>query len=170
MASDASGLGGCRAWSGTADSTSAGLPITTKELLPILVAGIVWGTAWRGCRVQCLCDNQAVVACLRSCSSRHNCMMRLLRNLLFNEAHFGFHLHPHYLDTHANHLADDLSRNHVLSFFFQRFLKPPPPHPQCPRPSSISCWTPEQTGAFIYGGFSSKVFWPGFSHIYEKNS
>ena len=34
----------------------------------------------------------------------------------FVEAHFHFHFTPRYIDTDANHLADDLSRNHVLSF------------------------------------------------------
>jgi len=48
MASDASGHWGCGAWSGDRwfqvqwEFTSAGLPITTKVLLPIMVAGIVW--------------------------------------------------------------------------------------------------------------------------------
>jgi hypothetical protein len=42
--------------------------------------------------------------------------MHLLRNLVFVEAYHGFHLVPRYIDTHANHLADDLSRDRVLSF------------------------------------------------------
>ena len=31
-------------------------------------------------------------------------------------SHIGCHLYGVYIDTHSNHLADDLSRNHVLSF------------------------------------------------------
>ena len=62
------------------------------------------------------CDNQAVVACLHSRSSKHKGLMHLLRNLAFIEASHGFHLVPRYINTHANHLADDLSRNRVLSF------------------------------------------------------
>ena len=53
VTSDASGQWGCGAWSGERwfqvqwDSTTAALPITVKELLPILLAGILWGRAWR---------------------------------------------------------------------------------------------------------------------------
>ena len=37
------------------DGMTQGLLITVKELLPILLAGILWGKSWR---VLCLCDNQ----------------------------------------------------------------------------------------------------------------
>ena len=83
-------------------------PITVKELLPILLAGILWGQIWRNHRVLCHCDNQAVVSCLRSRTSKQKGMMH---NLVFIEAHHGFHFVPHYIDIRANHLADDLSRN-----------------------------------------------------------
>ena len=84
---------------------------------------------WRlvGCRVgrapylgrapyRCYCDNQAVVACLRSKTSRHKGLMHLLCTLVFVEAHFGFQFYPVYVETHTNHLADDLSRNNCSSF------------------------------------------------------
>ena len=122
MASDASGHWGCGAWSGDRwfqvqwNASTMVLPITVKELLPILLTGILWGRSWRGQQVTCLCDNQAVVACLRSRSSRQKGIMHLWRNLVFIEATFGFHIQPRYIDTHANHLADDLSRNRALSF------------------------------------------------------
>ena len=122
MASDASGQWGCGAYSGIHwfqvqwDGTSSELPITVKELLPILIAGVVWGSSWRDHQVCCYCDNQAVVACLRSRSSRHKGLMHLLRNLVFIEAHHGFHLTPQYIDTYENHLADDLSRDRAFSF------------------------------------------------------
>ena len=43
-------------------------------------------------------------------------VMHLLRCLTYIEAQIGCHLYGVYIDTHSNHLADDLSRNHVLSF------------------------------------------------------
>ena len=52
MATDASGHWVCGAWSGGKwfqvewGSTRDGLPITVKELLPILLAGILWGHTW----------------------------------------------------------------------------------------------------------------------------
>ena len=51
-----------------------------KKLLPILLAGILWGKSWHSHRVLCLCDNQAVVACIHSRSSRHKGLMHLLQN------------------------------------------------------------------------------------------
>ena len=122
MTSDASGHWGCGAWSGESwfqvqwNTASMGLPITVKELLPILIAGVVWGHSWSNHRVICHCDNQAVVACLHSRTSRHKGIMHLLRILLFIEARFRFHVIPRYISTQANHLADDLSRNRVFSF------------------------------------------------------
>ncbi len=43
-------------------------------------------------------------------------VMQLLRSLIFAEVQMGCQLVGSYIDTHANHLADDLSRNRVLSF------------------------------------------------------
>ena len=110
MASDASGTWGCGAWHRNLwfqipwDASTHRLPITVKELLPIIVAGALWGAEWAGHRIRCHCDNQAVVACLRSRTSRHKGLMHLLRTLVFVEAHFGFQFYPVYVDKHANHL------------------------------------------------------------------
>lgn len=122
MASDASGSWGCGAWHDHQwfqlqwDHRSAHLTITVKELLPIVLACAVWGRAWGSHRVVCHCDNQAVVACLRSRTSRECHMMHMLRTLAFIEAQFSFSLYPVYIDTKANHLADDLSRDYLSSF------------------------------------------------------
>ena len=42
--------------------------------------------------------------------------MHLLRCLVFLEAYYKCFLFPTYIDTEANHLADDLSRDNVHSF------------------------------------------------------
>ena len=65
------------------------------------------------------CDNQAVVSCLQSRTSRHPTLMHLRRNLVYVEARSGFYLYLVYIDTHANHLTDDLSRTRVSSFFLK---------------------------------------------------
>ena len=76
LASDASGSWGCGAYYGSHwfqlcwDRRSEGLPIMAKELLPIVLACTVWGQEWARSCVCCLCDNQAVVACLSSRTSR----------------------------------------------------------------------------------------------------
>ena len=53
---------------------------------------------------------------MRSRTSRHKVVMHLLRTLVFVEAHFETLICPQYINTHANHLADDISRNSVFSF------------------------------------------------------
>ena len=125
IASDASGSWGCGAWHGRKwfqlqwSEATFGLPIAVKELLPILIGAAIWGAQWSNHRVVWHCDNQAVVAALRSRTSRHPVLMHLLRNFVFIEARFRFHLCPVYINTYANHLADDLSRNKMLSFFLK---------------------------------------------------
>ncbi len=92
------------------------LTIAEKELIPIILACDTWGRTWQGKRILCHCDNQAVVACLHSRSSKQEGMMHLLRCLAFVEAQNQCHLHPTYIDTRSNHLADDLSRDNMSSF------------------------------------------------------
>lgn len=122
FSTDASGSWGCSAWHGQAwfqlqwDARAQPLSIAEKELIPIILACAAWGRSWRGRQVVCLCDNQVIVACLRSRSSRHKGIMHLLRCLVFVEAFHQCYLHPSYVDTKCNHLADDLSRNHSFSF------------------------------------------------------
>lgn len=119
---DASGLWGCGAWHGTSwfqvawDYRANELSIAGKELVPIILACAAWGMAWQACRVRCRCDNQVVVAALTSRSSKDQGVMHLLRCLVFVEARIGCHLFGEYIETYNNDLADDLSRNNLVSF------------------------------------------------------
>ncbi|KAL5510713.1 hypothetical protein EMCRGX_G006308 [Ephydatia muelleri] len=47
------------------------LAIAVKELLPIVLAALIWGPAWHSPTVLSYCDNQAVVA-----GTRHECQRR----------------------------------------------------------------------------------------------
>ncbi len=122
VTTDASGSWGCGAWHNWSwfqiqwGPRSEHLSIAAKELIPIIMASAAWGGAWQGRQVICHCDNQVVVAGLRSRSSRNAAVMHLLRCLVFVEAHYRCYLHPMYIDTRSNHLADDLSRNNLPSF------------------------------------------------------
>lgn len=122
LTTDASGSWGCGAWHGSDwfqvrwDDRSAPLTIAEKELIPIILACEAWGATWYGQRVLCHCDNEAVVACLRSRSSKQKGIMHLLRCLVFLEAWHQCFLYPTYINTKANHLADDLSRDNAGSF------------------------------------------------------
>ncbi len=119
---DASGSWGCAAWCGENwlhtqwDTQAESLSIAEKELIPIVLACQAWGANWGHCQVVCHCDNQAVVADLRSRSTKHKGMMHLLRTVVFAEASFGCSLFPCYIDTKSNHLADSLSRDNAAYF------------------------------------------------------
>ena len=122
ITSDASGSWGCGAWSGSAwfqlqwDQPTSLKQIATKELIPIIIAAVVWGHTWTGNQVQSLCDNKAVVTVINSRSSRESDIMQLLRCLFFLESHFQFYLIARHLLGLANTLADHLSRNRLPSF------------------------------------------------------
>ena len=106
VTTDASGSWGCGAWFGQQwfhlqwDSRSIPLPIAEKKLILIILACVAWGgDAWQGHQVLCQCDNQVVVACLRSRTSRDKKIMHLLRCLVFVEATHRCFIHPVYIDT-----------------------------------------------------------------------
>lgn len=96
-------------------------PIAVKELIPIILTLATWGGAWTNMQVVCRCDNQVVVAALRSRTSRQRHIMHLLRCLTFLEARHD--LTSEYISTLDNHLANDLSRDR-LSCFLQKTTDP----------------------------------------------
>ena len=67
----------CGAWS----MEQRSLSIAYKELFPIVVAAPLWGSQWVSRRVEFLCDNESVVAVLKSGTSRDHHLMGLLRHL-----------------------------------------------------------------------------------------
>ncbi len=125
ITSDASGAWGCGAfyqnhWFQLQWNTEASCrSIAFLELLPILIAGLLWGRDWAGCYVRCWCDNQAVVSILHSRYSRDDELMHLLRCLFFVEAHMGFYFIAEHVPGSLNTLADHLSRNLLSSFLLK---------------------------------------------------
>ena len=85
LKTDASGTWGCGAswgmhwfqwkWEGPSQEWA----IAQKELLAILFAMVVWGREWHGQRVECHCDNAAVVAVVNTCQLNDKVFMHLLR-------------------------------------------------------------------------------------------
>ena len=126
MTSDASGSWGCGAWHGADwfqlawDSKSQLLQIAIKELIPIIIAAVVWGCRWKGQRVRARYDNSAVVAVINSRYSRDPHLMQMLRCLFFLEAYLQFRVSAIHLPGIDNELVDDLSRNRVSSFLARR--------------------------------------------------
>ena len=123
VVSDASGSWGCGAIWGQNwcqlqwPQEWLSIPITAKELAPIVVASMLWGLGWYGQRVQFVCDNMAVVACVNSGSSKDSLVVHLLRALWFVSAKFCFEVHAVHIPGQLNQAADALSRGNQSSFF-----------------------------------------------------
>ncbi len=49
--------------------------VMPKELLPIVIAAVVWGEHWRSSTVIAWCDNMAVVATIKSGSCKEKKVM-----------------------------------------------------------------------------------------------
>ena len=92
--------------------------IASRELLPIVLAGMVWGSEWKGKRVCCHCDNLSVVEVLNNGYSRDaTFLMHLLRFLFFISEHYQFLVDAVHISGKENMQADALSRSLVSSFF-----------------------------------------------------
>ena len=102
-------------WQGAWD----GVHITAKELLPIVIASIVWGKGWKGKTVKCLCDNAAVVAIIRTGRSKHPTVSYLMRSLSLVGAVYETTLVAQHLPGKQNGAADALSRGNLPVFFQQ---------------------------------------------------
>ena len=127
LTSDASGSWGCGAFSGSRwfmlpwTKETEPYHITAKELVPIVIAGAVWGRQWRGTTVLAHCDNLAVVHIVNQGSSRNRDAMHLARCLAFITAKFEFHLTATHIKGANNVKADALSRDNLQLF---RLLHP----------------------------------------------
>ena len=122
MASDASGSWGCGAVSGDKwfqlswPSSWQDVPISPKELVPIIVAVALWGPLWAGSKVTCQCDNMAVVYSVNKGTAKDPRLVRLLHILAFWCAMFNIFLVAQHLPGIANTSADALSRNNYSLF------------------------------------------------------
>ena len=106
-----------------------GLHIAAKELIPIVLAGIIWGRDWKGRKVRVRCDNMAVVSALNRRYCQDNNLMQLLRCLSFIEARRQFSMAASHSPGIHNTLADDLSRNRAHSFLAEKPDADPNPTP-----------------------------------------
>lgn len=140
--SDASGSWGCGAiwdthwcqvqWSQWPDF--AGALIAAKELLPIIVATTIWGPQWMGATVLCHCDNEAVVASLKSGYCKDPTLAHMLRCLFYVEAEYHMSLSAVHIPGIENKAADSILRNNLPLFF--TLLPQADPEP-CPVPDNV---------------------------------
>ena len=87
-------------------------PIAPKELIPIVMACILWGQTWQGKVVHVHFDNEAVVAVVNSSYSRDSQLMHLARCLFFV-------LDAYHIPGVLNTVVDAISRDN-LSFLFSK--------------------------------------------------
>ena len=102
------------AWSAAQSSLS----IACKELFPIVVAAYLWGPQWVFRQVEFLCDNESVVAVLKSGTLWDKNLMVLLRYLTMLAIHHSFSFTASSVQGKADPVADALSR-----LQFQRFRR-----------------------------------------------
>ena len=136
---DASGGIGCGAWSGRFwfqylwSERFAARSIAVKELVPIVMACLAWGTAWRRQKVLAHCDNQAVVEVINTGSFKDPELMQLLlRSLFFITAHFEIALRALHIPGRHNTGADAISRDNLILFHSQVPAACPSPTPLPP--------------------------------------
>lgn len=123
--SDASGSFGCGAWWGALwfqfewPASYKHHAIAVKELLPIVMACVVWGKNWRRQVVLAHCDNQAVVEVINSGRCKDAQLMHLIRGLFFITAHFEIFIRAVHIAGRENSKADAISRDKIDLFFLQ---------------------------------------------------
>ena len=120
---DASGSFGCGAiwacnwlqfrW----PQTYSTVPIAPKELVPIVMACVIWGHTWKGQVVHVHSDNDAVVAVVNSGYSRDPQLMQLVRSLFFVLATWDIALHACHIPGVLNTVADAISRDNIPLLF-----------------------------------------------------
>ena len=122
VTSDASGSRGCGAFAGPSwfklqwPSSYSDVHISAKELVPIVIAAVVWVEGWRGTNVRVWCNNIAAVSTINHGLSSNSDVMHLARCLTFIRAKFEFELLASNLPGVRNPIADALSRNRMDSF------------------------------------------------------
>jgi len=92
------------------------LSIEFKELYAIVTACHTWGHEWTRRRIRFHCDNAAVVACIKSGTSRSEPIMKLIRSLYHVSVKHSFLVSAVHIPGVANTIADSLSRNQLQSF------------------------------------------------------
>ena len=122
--SDASGAFGCGAFIATTSNWFQlrwpvdweDTYITPKELVPIVVAAALWGPHWTRKHICFRSDNMAVVDLLKSCTSREQLLMHMLRCLAFYSAYYRFEFTAEHIPGILNTAADAISCNNISLF------------------------------------------------------
>lgn len=123
--SDVSGSFGCGAWFGRQwlqlpwPHAVSKWSIAAKELVPIILARVLWGIEWHNKLILVHCDNQAVVEVVNRGYSKDSTLMQMLRCIFFVAALFEFTIRAVHIPWDQNTAADAISRNNRSLFFLQ---------------------------------------------------
>ncbi len=93
--------------------------IAVRELYPIMLVVNIFGKKLTNSRVLFHCDNQAIVTIINKQSSKDRKIMSLLRPLVLALLTHQISFRAVYLSTHANVVADGLSRSQVQPSFLE---------------------------------------------------
>jgi hypothetical protein len=107
----------CETWPADLPSlTDNNLSMAFRELYPIVVAAILWGSEWSTKRILFHCDNMATVEIIRKGRSRAPDVMHLVRRLTWCSALYNFTIYAEFLPGAVNVVADALSRQQLQRF------------------------------------------------------
>lgn len=109
--------------------------ITFLELFPIVLAIRIWGKNLTNKRVVLFCDNQAVVSIINKHTAKGQRVMTLLRRMILLCLQNNIHFKARYINTHANIIADALSR-----FQMSRFRQAAPQADERSTPIPADIW------------------------------
>ena len=141
--------------------------ITLLELLPVILACVVWGSRCRHQSVLVLCDNAGALAYINSGYSREPHLMHMLSCLFSIRVAFGISLWAVHIPGKLNHLADAVSRDN-LPYFFLRFRDRSVDGSQYLLPFWICWWALGHIGRRHAGPSSSGALCSGFSTVHTS--
>ena len=129
--------------------------ITQKELIPIVIAGLVWRKHWAGKVVQFNSDNQAVVTAMTKLYCRDTCLMGYLRCLVFCAARYCFWFTAKHIPGSPNILEQIPS--HVIQWLSQAPPTMERSLERLPKRSHICSAFRNRTGSPQHGGGCSTL-------------
>jgi hypothetical protein len=111
--------------------TDNAISMAFRELYPIVVAAILWGSEWSTKRILFHCDNMATVEIIRKGRSKAPDVMKLMRQLTWCSALHNFSIYANFIPGSVNVISDVLSRLQITRF-----------HEICPAAQLRSCPCP----------------------------
>ncbi|XP_066911437.1 uncharacterized protein [Clytia hemisphaerica] len=118
-ASSTVGYGGCfksQWFCGRWEESDVMPSMAARELYPIVLAAVFWGSEWSGKRIQVFCDNEATVTLINKGYSSDKVIAKLLRCLTLECMSKNFSIKAAHIPGKKNIKADLLSRLQLERF------------------------------------------------------